>query len=147
MVAIPFTWKCLQQCSAFSSRNITILTPLSLIPNIYQTMPPKMFIKKHSVWQWWHPIYNIGRKERWRISNMINMNSDLFSGGTSTGATATVWEEVSEEIYEGPPDFSAVILKQYQILLHGNVLEQKTEKCYSIVPLQTGRNDIVTLHT
>ena len=52
---------------------------------------------------------------------MINMNSDLFSGGTSTGATATVGEEVAEEIYEGPPDFSAVILKQYQILLHGNV--------------------------
>lgn len=38
---------------------------------------------------------------------MINMNSDLFSGGTSTGATATVYEEISEEIYEGPPDFSA----------------------------------------
>ena len=40
---------------------------------------------------------------------MINMNSDLFSGGTSTGATTTVYEEISEEIYEGPPDFSAVI--------------------------------------
>ena len=54
---------------------------------------------------------------------MINMNSDLFSGGTSTGATATVYEEISEEIYEGPPDFSAVILKQYPIILHGNLLE------------------------
>ena len=59
---------------------------------------------------------------------MINMNSDLFSGGTSTGATATVYEEISEEIYEGPPDFSAVILKQYQIISHGNLLKQKNEK-------------------
>ena len=73
------------------------------------------------------------------------MNSDLFSGGTSTGATATVWEEVSEEIYEGPPDFSAVILKQYQILLHGNVLEQKTEKCYTYLIIVADVADAVSV--